>query len=119
MNHRAYVGLVAILAIFVLALTPTTTYAEAQPGTQMQEFQLQALDNKLYGTQGAEGKISILFFMGHNCDPCIGAAPAVEANIYQQVRTKPNVQMMGLDVWNGNVGELTLFRTITGVTFPL
>jgi hypothetical protein len=29
------------------------------------------------------------------------------------------VQVLGVDLWNGNAGQLSSFRTVTGATFPL
>jgi len=85
----------------------------------MPAFKLQALDEKFYGTEGVEGKISLLYFLGHNCAPCVGFGPFVETDIWQKVRNKPGIQMMGLDIWNGSITQLNLYKSITKTTYPL
>lgn len=94
-------------------------YAAPDLGVSFPAFKLQALDSQFYGTEGAEGKISILYFLGHDCAPCVGAGPYLESELWQVVRAKPNVQMLGLDLWNGSIAELSLYKNITGITFPL
>ena len=57
---------------------PSSTQATPEKGAQMPAFKLQALDSKFYGTEGAEGTISILYFLGYNCAPCVSFGAAVE-----------------------------------------
>lgn len=119
MRSRLFVGIFLALCLCGSGLMPSVVYAAAQVGTKMPAFQLQALDQQFYGTEKAEGKITLLYFLGHNCAPCVASGPYLEQDIWQNVRSKPNVQMMGLDLWNGSISELTLYKNITGITFPL
>ncbi len=98
-----------------------TTAPQASPdlGVKFPAFKLQGLDSQFYGTEGAEGKISILYFLGYNCAPCVGAGPYLESEMWATIKQMPNVQMMGLDVWNGTIPQLNQYKSITGVTFPL
>ena len=52
--------MVALLAHSGLA------HSEAQVGEKMDEFELQSTDGPFYGTKNANGKISILFFVGYS-----------------------------------------------------
>lgn len=118
MQNSAYIGkFFAVSLVFLLSFT--TVQAAPEVGAKMPEFELQALDGKFYGTKNAQGKVTILSFLGHSCEPCVSAGPFIESQIWEQVRTKPNVQMMGLDVWNGNPAQLTLFKSVTNATYPL
>ena len=42
----------------------------------------------------------------------------MEREVWQPNRDK-NVQMLGMDLWNGSAGQLNRFKQVTGVTFPL
>jgi len=55
-----FVVMVALLAHSGLA------HSEAQVGEKMDEFELQSTDGPFYGTKNANGKISILFFVGYS-----------------------------------------------------
>ena len=118
MNFKFRIWVAAYLFGWLFCL-PSSAQATAEVGAKMPTFKLQALDSQFHGTEGAEGKISILYFLGYNCAPCVGSGPSVEREIYQQVRAKPGVQIIGLDIWNGSIPQLTLYKSITGITFSL
>ncbi|MFT5365986.1 MAG: hypothetical protein ACI8V2_000928 [Candidatus Latescibacterota bacterium] len=118
MQHYLRMGLTVCLLFGCLGLT-SSAQATAITGSKMPAFKLQALDEKFYGTEGVEGKISLLYFLGHNCAPCVGFGPFVETDIWQKVRNKPGIQMMGLDIWNGSITQLNLYKSITKTTYPL
>lgn len=98
---------------------PLSPQAAPKLGVQFPAFQLQGLDSQFYGTQGAEGKISVLYFLGYNCAPCVGAGPFLESEMWQKIKVMTDVQFMGLDVWNGTLAQLSLYKNTTGITFPL
>jgi len=47
--------------------------------------------------------------------------PSVETNLWQyyQAQAPCKVALIGADVWNGTPAQFALFRSHTGVTFPL
>ena len=115
-NLKIRVVVCFLIAFFSFAIAP-----QAAPtlGAPFPAFKLQGLDSQFYGTEGAEGKISILYFLGYNCAPCVGAGPYLESEMWATIKQMPNVQMMGLDLWNGSIPQLSQYKSITGITFPL
>lgn len=105
-----------LMAFFCFA---NSTQAAPELGAKFPAFKLQGLDSQFYGTEGAEGKISVLYFLGYNCAPCVGAGPYLESEMWATIKQMPNVQMMGLDLWNGSIAQLSQYKNITGITFPL
>lgn len=81
------------------------------------EFSLQSLSHGTQTLSQYNGKVVYLFFLGYNCPPCIGNAPATQSQIANKYGD--DVQVLGLDVWNGSTGNLTNFQVQTGVTYPL
>lgn len=110
-----------ILGVCVAFFLGVSSKSQAAPdlGVKFPAFKLQALDSQFYGTEDSEGIISVLYFLGHDCAPCVGAGPYLESDLWAQIRTMDNVQFMALDLWNGSLAELNLYKSITGVTFPL
>jgi len=80
-------------------------------------FTLNTWDNNSYSLSQFEGKVVYLFFLGHNCSLCIGNAPSTK-RIYEKY-SSDDVQVLGLDVWNGTNGQVATFITQTGVQYPV
>jgi hypothetical protein len=118
MNHTPRL-ILRVCLFFSLILLPVPASATPELGVRFPAFKLQALDDNFYGTEGAEGKVSVLYFLGYNCAPCVGAGPALESLMWHKIREISGVQMMGLDLWNGSIPQLRGYQSITGITFPL
>ncbi|MGA1197242.1 MAG: TlpA family protein disulfide reductase, partial [Candidatus Latescibacterota bacterium] len=108
-----------VIVFWIVLCVTTAPQASPELGAQFPAFKLQGLDSQFYGTEGAEGKISVLYFLGYNCAPCVGAGPYLESEMWAGIKQIPNVQFMGLDLWNGTIPQLNQYKSITGVTFPL
>jgi len=67
------------------------------------------------------GKVIFLFALGYNCPVCLGDGPSVEQDVraYYDANFPGQVQVVGVDVWDGNEAQLRGFRTSTGATYPL
>ena len=44
----------------------TTAFAQSNVGEKVNEFQLQATDEKFYGVNHSNNTVSVLFFIGYN-----------------------------------------------------
>ena len=59
-------GLSGLLFLAAFAIAATQAEAQLQVGGQMDKFQLQSTEGGLYGTQNANRKVSVLFFVGYS-----------------------------------------------------
>lgn len=66
-------------------------------------------------------QVVVLFLLGYDCPFCLTDAPSLEANVRQRYDTlyPGQVQVLGVDLWNGTSSQVTAFRDQTGATFPL
>jgi len=64
-------------------------------------------------------KVLVIFFFGNTCPPCIGVGPAVEEKLNQNLKSKSNYAIIGIDQWDGNNASVEGFQKNTGVEFPL
>ena len=66
-------------------------------------------------------RVVVLFLLGYDCPFCLNDAPSLETNVRQRYDTlyPGQVQVLGVDLWNGTSAQVTAFRDQTGATFPL
>ena len=81
------------------------------------DFILQTVSGDTVQMSHYRGKVVYIFFVGYNCPPCIGSAPATE-EIFQ-LYVNRNFIVLAIDVWDGNLGEVAGFKSKTGVTYPV
>ncbi len=81
-------------------------------------FSLQSIDHGQQTLFQYSGQVVFLYFIGYNCTLCLGHAPATQSKIYEQYNPG-QIQILGLDVWNGTFNQLTFFKNSTGVEYPL
>jgi peroxiredoxin len=110
-------SLTCVLALF-LSLSVTEGIWGTSVGDAVPAFSLTGLDGKVYKPEDFKGKVLVLFFIGHNCPVCVGEAPGVEQNV-RQAYEEEDLQLLGLDMWNGSTAQLQSFQSTTRVTFPL
>lgn len=63
------------------------------------------------------GKVVYLFFLGSYCPICIGNAPGTV--IVDNKYDNSEVQVIGLDVWDGSGSQVVSFISSTGVKYPV
>ncbi len=115
-------ALLISISLFLLACSSSTdsnnTTTDPNERSDAADFSLQSLDHGMQSLSQYEGKVVYLFFLGFNCPPCISHAPGIESKIVQKY-SSDQVQVLGLDVWDGGNGGLQNFKIQTGVSFPL
>jgi peroxiredoxin len=103
----------------IVTITLSLSFSLAiEVGEQAPDFTLQSLDHGEISLSDYNGKVVYLFFLGNGCPPCIGHAPLIETNIYNQY-SHEEVQVLGIDIWSGGLPSLQNFKNSTNVTFPL
>ena len=67
------------------------------------------------------GKVVVLFLFGYSCPVCIGDCPNFETNIqqYYEANYPGQVQVLGVDSWNGTTNQVASFCDQTGASLPL
>jgi len=88
-------------------------------GTAAPDFSLTALDGSSVSLSDYDNKVLVMFFFGNSCPSCKAAAPGVQSKIADAYASNSNVQVIGLDQWDGNSSSVQGFKNTTNVTFPL
>lgn len=63
-------------------------------------------------------KVVVLFFFGNGCSSCKATSPSIQSNFVANYEGK-NVQVLGLDTWDGNLASVQSFKKLSNLTFPL
>jgi peroxiredoxin len=112
--------------IFLLLVLLTFGSCKKEDVKDMPLINIAAPGFSLSSTEGTEvmlsdfkNKVVVLFFIGHSCPPCKLSAPSVESILVTPFASHDDYQVIGLDVWDGNLAAVETFRTVTGVSFPL
>jgi len=100
--------------IFVLVFSAQAI----EVGEVAPDFTLESLDHGSQSLSDYEGKVVYLFFFGYSCPPCKTHGPIIQTEIANKYSAE-DVQVLGLDVWNGGTSGLTSYKGSTGVSFPL
>ncbi len=112
-----------LLAALILFQACANNGTEPQPGGETDpsvapDFTIETLDHGTFKLSEQRGKVVYVFFIGYSCPPCIAASPDVEKAL-RQGYAEDKLAIVGVDVWDGSIGQLSNFRVQTGVTFPL
>ncbi|KAA3609929.1 MAG: TlpA family protein disulfide reductase [Calditrichaeota bacterium] len=80
-------------------------------------FTLTTVNNETLSLSDFQGKVVYLFFLGYSCPLCKANAPGTIAidNKYDD----SEVQIIGLDVWDGSGSQVLDFIGSTGVNYPI
>ena len=110
------------IALFVVAATQAgSARANILIGETAPGFTKARLGGGNVSLSDYPNRVVVLFLLGYDCPFCLADAPSLEANVRQRYDTlfPGQVQVLGVDLWNGTSGQVTSFRDQTGVTFPL
>ncbi len=120
------IGRTLLLTTFLcVSLTAAKAHAVLAPlGSAAPAFTKNVLNSDPWPTATLaqfQGKILVLHILGYFCDICIAEGPSVEVNVWQYYENAwpGQVQVVGADVGDGTIAQLNVFRTTTGVTYPL
>ena len=110
----------AYLILWVLAasLSLPTLISAINVGDQAPGFALDALGGGTYESDDFSGRVLVLYFFGFRCPVCYGTGPFVEREIWQAFKDR-DLQVLGIEMWNGSESGVLNFSRITGTTFPL
>jgi len=116
---RRFSRTLILVAALVAAASPGS--ATVQIGDAAPAFTKSRLGGGTASLSDYAGKVVILFLFGYSCPVCINDCPAFETDIHQYYATHypGQVQVLGVDSWNGTVNQVTDFRDQTGASFPL
>lgn len=112
----------ALLFAILLATPSAGAHGQGLPhGATAPNFTKDLLSGGSASLSQYAGQVVVLSFFGHNCPVCRAHAPAVEAEIHDHyaAHNPGEVQVLGVDLWNGTPAQVTSYRNATGVTFPL
>lgn len=91
-----------------------TDNAEVAPN-----FSLADTDGNTVSLKDFEDKVLVLFFFGYNCPLCKASGPHVQTQLANKYSSNSNFEIIGLDIWNGNVSGVKSFKSTTNISFPL
>ncbi len=112
-----------LITIMLLVQACARNSTGPQPGGETDpsvapDFTVETLDHGTFKLSDQRGKVVYVFFIGYSCPPCISASPDIEMTL-RRGYGEDKLAIVGVDVWDGSVGQLSNFRIQTGVTFPL
>lgn len=96
-------------------------HADIALGAQAPNFVKTALGGGSVSLADYPDKVVVLFLLGYGCPYCQANGPSVQQNLWQYYEsTHPNeVQVIGVDLWNGSAAQMNTFKQTTGTTYPL
>lgn len=107
-------------SVIILILSSMITNISAQAvGNPAPDFTLESIDNQTFTLSAHEGNLVVIFSFGFSCGNCKYSAPLIEKEIYQKYKKYENIEVIGMDVWDGKVSDVINFKNTTQVTFPL
>ncbi len=111
------------LALWMLALA-VPVRASVQAGDAAPDFtkdQWNAPAPAARSLSDYSGKVVVLFLFGYSCPFCLSDGPSVEADLWQYYQSVApgQVQVLGVDMYNGGPAQVASFQAQTGATFPL
>ena len=116
-----------LLTLALAAGIPAAASAVVAPGQSAPNFTKNQLDSPSFGQvtprtlADYSGKVIVFFLFGYACPYCIADGPSVQSDIAQHYETSHpgQVQVVGVDEWEGTTVDVRGFRSATGATFPL
>ncbi|OGG49973.1 MAG: hypothetical protein A3F84_13725 [Candidatus Handelsmanbacteria bacterium RIFCSPLOWO2_12_FULL_64_10] len=110
----------AVFAICGVLFWVAPALSAVRVGDKAPDFRLKGLDNRDYALSDFRGKVVFLNFLGYSCKYCIQDGPAVEKNIHQLFREQGEVQVLGVDVWDGPPSDVQrYFVDLTRTSYPV
>lgn len=96
-------------------------HAQIAVGANAPAFTKNVLGGGTASLSEYSGKVVILFLLGYGCPFCQSSGPSVQQDLsaYYQTQRPGEVQVIGVDLWNGTPAQLNSFKTLTGTQYPL
>lgn len=110
-----------VLGTALVASVAGMAAATVREGDPAPDFHLRDVYDHWYRLSDYRGKVVLLDLAGYGCNRCVVAASAVEFlwQEYQRPEYQGKVQVLGLEMYDGNLPAVQLFIETTGVTFPV
>lgn len=114
-----------LLAALILnaGLTASAMPALAQIplGATGPTFTKSLLGGGSYTHVAASTKVRVLVLFGYACPFCLGDGPTIQQQIKQHydAMAPGEVEVLGVDIWNGTAAQVNSYKSQTGATFPL
>lgn len=110
----------AVLAVLCTAGV-RSAHADIALGQPLPAFSKSQLGGGSLSPSQYPGKVIVLALFGYACPFCISDGPSVQANLQQaySVSHPGQVQVLGIDMWNGTASQVNVYRQQTGATYPL
>lgn len=111
----------ALLAAVGLGLTAEPARAQIAIGASAPTFTKPLLGGGSYTFTPVSSRVRVLVLFGYSCPFCIADGPTVQQQIkqhYDQV-SPGEVEVIGVDMWNGSAAQVNNYKNSTGSTFPL
>ncbi|MDZ7897046.1 MAG: TlpA disulfide reductase family protein [Arcicella sp.] len=100
------------------ATTPSTGGQTPPKADVVVDFTLSSDANTKIKLADYKDKVVVLFFFGSGCSSCKATSPSVQSTFVANYAGK-NVEVIGLDTWDGNLAAVQSFRKLSNLTFPL
>lgn len=100
--------------------TPVTNPGSSTPATTNNalDFSLISDINLKVSLSDYKDKVVVLFFFGNGCTSCKAVSPDIQTTFVTNY-SNTNVQVIGLDAWDGNLSSVQSFKSSSNLTFPL
>ena len=110
------------LLVFVFSCSTSTSGDDTNKittGTRKEaaDFSFTTVTGETHTLSDYKGKVVYIFFLGSFCPICIGNAPGTVT--VDKKYDDSEVQVLGLDVWDGTGSQVLAFIGSTGVEYPV
>lgn len=118
---RARAPIVLLLCLVSAFAVPMSARANVALGQPLPAFTKSLLGGGTVSPSQYSGKVLVLQLFGYGCPFCISDGPSVQGDLQQAyANSHPGqVQVVGIDMWNGTASQVNVFRQQTGATYPL
>ena len=106
-----------LLGLLLVGLAPGSALA-IEVGEEAPDFSLTDLDGLEHTLSGYSSHPVLLMFLACDTDVSHALAPLVQIDL-QEVYASEDFRVLGIESGGGSLEEVTQFRNVTGVHFPL
>lgn len=113
--------LIAAMLLAGLLSAPCVVHGQIAVGAPAPAFTKSLLGGGSYTLTPVASKVRVLFLFGYNCPVCLADGPSVEQQIHDHYASVApgEVEVIGVDMWNGTASGVNNFRNSTGASYPL
>lgn len=117
--NRATTALLTFLALSLVSFT--SAFGDIGLGQPLPAFTKTQLGGGTLSPSQYSGKVVVLALFGYGCPFCISDGPSVQNDLQQAytVSHPGQVQVIGVDLWNGTASQVNVYRQQTGASYPL